>query len=293
MAKSKEIRISIGWVQAIDLFLIVVAVCCCLYLVGNIYTRGCRYEEKIDRRIETRDLVLKSTLINPIEISPKDSTEISRLYASELLERMQKLEESQSEYLADLRQESNNIINKYNGWLTVWIMIISIVVGIIPIGLQYLIHKKSQKEVEKLLEDVEKKALSHQLSLMVSGVYIDGECSVVGDDVSRSELMNKLIFETNQLFGQLLNKIETTNGSIDMESEIYLLNCLVQYSRLVDIIRHNAKGRGVRDLDRIRDKVRNLVSAILRHEENSREQVWRRILDLRQELKELRWLGKE
>lgn len=293
MAKHNSITIPITWLHLLLIAVIIIGAGTILYMGVNVYLRASAYEDKIDQRIETRDLILKTTLINPIEISPKDSTEISGHYAEELLERMQKLEESQSEYLADLRQESNNIINKYNGWLTVWIMILTFLMGIIPLGLQYLLRKQSRKEVEIMMEEVEKKAISHQLSLMVSGVYIERECGAVGDDSTRPELMNKLITETNLLFDKLMVIIDNSQGYLDTESEIYLINCLVQYSRLIDILKRNAKGRGVRDLNRLHDKVKVLISDIIRHERNSREKVWNRILDLRQELKELRWRDKD
>lgn len=55
--------------------------------------------------------------------------------------------------LDDLRQETNNIINKLNGWLGFWIAVAAILAVILPIVCQYFIVSRFEKEYEKDLDE--------------------------------------------------------------------------------------------------------------------------------------------
>lgn len=53
----------------------------------------------------------------------------------------------------DLRQETNNTINKMNGWLALWLGVMAIIGVFVPITLQFKLYKDSQDEAHKL-EDI-------------------------------------------------------------------------------------------------------------------------------------------
>lgn len=58
--------------------------------------------------------------------------------------------------LNDLRQESNNIINKWNGWFSFWIALLALLAGIIPLLAQIKVSAENRKDIEKSIEDLEK-----------------------------------------------------------------------------------------------------------------------------------------
>lgn len=60
------------------------------------------------------------------------------------------------ESLNNLRQETNNLINKMNGWLSFWLCLLTIIAGIIPLCLQYKFNQES-KEVAKEREAIREK----------------------------------------------------------------------------------------------------------------------------------------
>jgi len=55
-------------------------------------------------------------------------------------------------YLSDLRQESNNIINKHNGWLGFWIALLAIVMGILPFFFNLKMENRYEKEMNEWKE---------------------------------------------------------------------------------------------------------------------------------------------
>ena len=73
----------------------------------------------------------ESKYVLPPSLNAQDSITVIRM-----AERIDAVEKASSESLADLRQESNNIINKVNGWLAFWIAIITIFCGGVPFVIQ-------------------------------------------------------------------------------------------------------------------------------------------------------------
>lgn len=67
--------------------------------------------------------------------------------------------------LNDLRQESNNIINKWNAWFSFWMALLAVLAGIIPMLMQIKIandnEKKINEEIKKL--DDEKESLKEDM----------------------------------------------------------------------------------------------------------------------------------
>lgn len=64
-----------------------------------------------------------------------------------------KEKEKYAEGINDVRQETNNIINKINGWLSFWLAILALVGGIIP----YFISWRQEKDYEDKYDDEKEK----------------------------------------------------------------------------------------------------------------------------------------
>ena len=58
------------------------------------------------------------------------------------------IERPQEHFIADIRQEVNNCIEKYNGWLAFWISILAVLCGIIPVLLQYRLYKDGEEKIK-------------------------------------------------------------------------------------------------------------------------------------------------
>lgn len=67
--------------------------------------------------------------------------------------------EQYAEGINDVRQETNNIINKINGWLSFWLAILALVGGIIP----YFISWRQEKDYKDKYDE-EKEKINHKLS---------------------------------------------------------------------------------------------------------------------------------
>lgn len=102
----------------------------------------------------------------------------SLLNGLEVIDR--KYKEYYSDALSDLRQESNNIINKWNAWFGFWISLLALLMGIVPLIIQFRIADRNKKRFEKerdyLRAELEKeksklqKEVGEQLNKMKSGL---------------------------------------------------------------------------------------------------------------------------
>ena len=64
----------------------------------------------------------------------------------------------------DIRQETNNIINKFNGVISWWLLLLGIICGFAPLVLTYLNHKNDSDYIE-LLNMNYKETISNMLSM--------------------------------------------------------------------------------------------------------------------------------
>ena len=78
-----------------------------------------------------------------------DSMEIALRGMNNLIEVLEQQTEIRQN---DMRQETNNIINKFNGNIEWWIFLLGVICGVVPILLAYLNHK-NDSEYMKLLSE--------------------------------------------------------------------------------------------------------------------------------------------
>ncbi len=211
----------------------------------------------------------------------KGEKEFKSLSLADVYEkRISDLEKNQENVLADIRQESNNIINKFNGWLAFWTAILAIFGGIIPIVLQYILREKSKKEMHDMFESLKSRAIDHQIQLLVSSIELDHECSIVSDSAEKKTFIRMLIADTNKNLQELIDTIDNDQGFLSRQVEMHVITGLIQYCRLIDLLKVNAERRQHRDLNELETKIKSLIMNILQHQKYSREEVWSKFMDL-------------
>lgn len=99
-----------------------------------------------------------------------DSMEIALRGMNNLIEVLEQQTEIRQN---DMRQETNNIINKFNGNIEWWIFLLGVICGVAPILLAYLNHKNDSEYMKLLSEDNEKTKNSLALSESAMRAAID------------------------------------------------------------------------------------------------------------------------
>lgn len=130
-----------------------------LMLIGSIIET--RNESRLvsERPVVTIDSLcksLKKELSQPSKDTlKKDSAMVEKVKDIELslkiLQRcVSEIEEQTASRQDDIRQETNNIINKFNGAISWWLLLLGIVCGFAPLVLAYLNHKNDSEYIKQL-----------------------------------------------------------------------------------------------------------------------------------------------
>lgn len=199
----------------------------------------------------------------------------------------------------DVRQETNNLINKMNGWLGFWIGIVALVGVFVPVALQFKLYRES-KEKEKELSDKITNALdSFRTDLECQEREILGrvrevtfttlvrnfqnvfECPVAQVQESRNHILQEILSriktrveENIRLYCCHINTNEKSTEDLKMNkgtgetrasgcteemSEYELTVMLIQVTNVINSIKKLAQHRN-RSLDRILIQITNLIS---------------------------------
>lgn len=269
-------------VSAVFVTLIVASVC--MFIAGQ------KTDDAINQEILKSNSIRNELLkIRVYDMETADSLSVPPNGLTALEKRLIRLESQQENALADIRQESNNIINKFNGWLGFWIAILAIFGGVIPLVIQYVLKQKAEKEYRQMFEEMEKKAYTQYLFQLISSVNVNNECSILKDSVKQGDYIAMTIGESYQALNRLMEHIDKDNGTLSRESELLIVNSLIQYIRLIDILKAISNHRKIRTLEETRVLVKKLIEDIYNHEQHNREIIWLRLMDILPKLRGLHY----
>lgn len=207
-----------------------------------------------------------------------DSSKSQKL--KEFALRIAKIESNQDTILSDIRQETNNIINKYNGWTAFWIALLAIFGGGIPIIIQYIQSRKTRLEVDELLDSINLKSANSHLQLIVSTLWIDRNCSVISDSEIKPKVYSMAVAEAANSLQELILRIEGHDYLITKSNHAHLINALVQSFRLIDVIKISQTGRKVRSLEQVQSSIRKIIKDLFDLQKHPESEIIRRIHDL-------------
>lgn len=154
----KYIMKNILTIISILAYLFILVMCCCMFC------RSVNYEPTIPVTNDYKVSLIvadKDTLLDDNSRKELDSLKA-------LLLKLPK--EEYADGINDVRQETNNIINKINGWLSFWLAIMALVGGVIPMLISWKQEKDNTAQFEFLKQQQDKniKILKTEIDLEVS-----------------------------------------------------------------------------------------------------------------------------
>lgn len=209
------------------------------------------------------------------ELSDTVSDQFDAVFA-----KIAQIEKSQDTVLSDIRQESNNIINKFNGWIAFWIALLAIFGGALPIIIQYIQSRKTRIEVNEMLDNINIKSANSHIELLASTLWVDYSCSVLSDCEIRPKVRALAIAEASNALQELIIRIESHDHVITKSNRTHLINALVQCFSMIDIIKLGQRNRDVRELNNVQDSIRRIIKDTFDLENHPESELIRRIHDL-------------
>lgn len=193
-----------------------------------------------------------------------------------------------NEALDDLRQESNNIIAKWSAWLGFWISVLALLMGILPVALQFRLSSRSEKRLEhalnnlnglyqqkeKKLEDlyseqrkkleeefqkVDKNLKKQELSRLkskvvnvINAIDLGKNNKLLSDSNNREELLYKLLKDLRKQFCEFVkaNKVVDISSNEDKYNDLLIVLIEIHgvVTKLIPFFQHKSKSRRINNL---------------------------------------------
>lgn len=204
-------------------------------------------------------------------------SEIDRLY-----------KEYYNDALNDLRQESNNNINKWSAWLGFWISILALLMGLLPIAIQFKLSNRSEKRLEREFKRLEEQFHKKEEELELR---LSRKSKIVDYNLRKQELgrlKSKVVNVINAIDLSKNNKLLTDS----QERELLLRALLVDLRKqLCEFVKENKKVNVCKKEDKYNDllivliEIHGVVTKLIPHFQSKMSS--RRIYHLQSDLQEL------
>ena len=139
--------------------------------------------------------------------------------------------------LNDLRQETNNVIDKQNGWLSFWIAILALVGALLPLLIQMNLQQNLKHEYNKISKELEYLKSNRYYSEISKLSFTLIECSesiLRIDDSERNKYCNDLLFKlhkmTDSFFAMISEKDNVKCSDKINDLKIVLIQLLAAYN---------------------------------------------------------------
>ena len=133
--------------------------------------------------------------------------------------------------LNDLRQETNNVINKQNGWLSFWVAILALVGALFPLTFQLRTEHKldtEMKEIAKKRNELEHSMLFSDISKLSFTLMSCGADREIINSIDRNALFNDFFDDICVKTGTFLNSLKTDKRLNIAGKRAYLMMVLCQ-----------------------------------------------------------------
>lgn len=287
---------------------ILILVMCCIMFCRSIY-----FEPRLPMT-HNYTLVLK-VVDNDTVLCPKSRVELDSLVRALSKSEAEKYQEG----INDVRQETNNIINKINGWLSFWLAMLALMGGIMPLLISWRkeqeykerfneetanmekqcasvideinknkdkltasVHEEKEK-IEQSLKQFDFKQSHLKITNLVSAFLAARNNRLIQESIDRDLLRDGLLFELQQEFGYIVDNI--INVSYTSEKKSILMTILIQYyalfASLQPCLRHPQK------LKQLKETMDNLQTVLTLVSEDTRDKdhIYSEIKKIRNEMK--------
>ena len=126
---------------SVIVYVLLLAMCCIMFI------KSCDYKPELPL---TNNDTISVNVTKDSSLNVQSSKELDSLKC--LLQKSKK--EIYAEGINDVRQETNNIINKINGWLSFWLAILALIGGVLPVVIGWKQEQDNTKKFEDLKNDL-------------------------------------------------------------------------------------------------------------------------------------------
>lgn len=202
--------------------------------VDTYYNRAIEEQFKLKKIPKLREDTLSSN--NGLVLSQRSCAELDTFLQS-IVSHVAFIENNQTEFIEDIRQETNNQLVKLDTELSYWVALLAVLCGVIPIIMQYTAKHESEAKIRKICDEYEAKmksfAHSAQSFLLINSLMNEHESQMVTDDYDRYIFQSKCITSSLNILNQLsdlifdkkcnLSTCDKTDTTLSMLTHLYTI----------------------------------------------------------------------
>ncbi len=130
-----------------------------------------------------------------------------------LLKNQKNLYDRQADLVADIRQETNNNLDKISAWLAFWITVLGFVGIACPVAYQFLNYRNSEKELRQLsgkikAEENRQKIVNNAYSIKMNVVAFNQLCENRLEDIDNARMRSLYISSVKANYDEFLKGIQ-------------------------------------------------------------------------------------
>lgn len=243
------------------------------------------------RYIIPKETLVDSCMMNIIELDKHTKIHLDSLlaYQDDILSKMVEIEYKNEILISDLRQETNNVINKMNGWLGFWIAVLALIGGFFPIFIQSNYFDRQQHEYEEaykkmsaqyeefyhnsdatldeIIQRSSRAINNNMVCSYINSICINLDNQLIADNDIRNSLQNHLSNRVLELLSESASLLYDRNSQqLRAGNEPYIIVQLIQMSALLEKYQWINDNRR-RDIQQIRFKISEYLRELLLGEE--------------------------
>lgn len=192
----------------------------------------------------------------------------------------------QADLVNDIRQETNNNLDKMAAWLSFWIAIIAIVGAVLPFAFQYFVMKREEAKFREMKREfqrtIDNKQRDFESKIEEFKAELDNfRCQLESLDVkayARSMIVakeNRVAFEESGsdiehiYLARIRDEINDFRNRISEihnwnDTRVSLLTLIIGVDNYLTAISHTADRFHKRKIDKLKDRVRRFVSILVK-----------------------------
>lgn len=267
--------------------------------------------ETANRYFERTDSILKESINScSAKINYGDTTAVAdlmrKVHSNELL-----LLHQQENLINDIRQETNNNIDKLNLWLSFAIGIMALLGVFVPIALQFRLktevseqlkhistmnektikrecenlnmrEKQRNDEFERIREGMEEQKATTYLRSTLIGLYIGSSNNIISDHPHRINLLAHFWENSVHVFSCLVNKCSHSACATN-EQFIELAEALILLQSIINQLRGDTYVHRNREWNKVADRIHETLNSFARFPHT--QDGWKKLMEKVQEIK--------
>lgn len=206
-----------------------------------------------------------------------------------------------NELLSDVRQETNNNLNKLNSWFSFWIGMLAVFGVLAPIVAEYRYRIANKEELDRIKEDIRKTVTqykAHMASIEVEGsinaLSLSHDERLTSGIAQRGKLMGIMFKYTLSSLSRLIKEIEDSNHSTNSRQRLdvsdrnaVLLRAFISLYALLQKLKIINSHSRIRLIENAQEKLKSLIVDIANHNDDDFEEIFKRIKELFKDLNEI------